>query len=110
RPPTSSSSGRHGRPEETLMWKRVLLWNLPALALSLATLAVVLTMQHPRADQTGKLFLASVLLSVLLAVNAVAFLVFLRHRIAGLILTLLTGVSVFLLVEWFLRLQSAHLR
>jgi len=97
------------------MWKRVWLWNLPVLMLSLITLAVFLSMQHPRTEQisifhfqTGKLFFASVLLSVLLAYNAVAFLVFLRQRTAGLILTLLTGVSVFFLVEWYLKLQKLH--
>ncbi len=97
------------------MWKRVWLWNLPALTLSLITLTVFLSIQHPRTEQisffhfhTSKLFFASVLLSVLLAFNAVALLVFLRQRIVGLILTLLTGVSVFFLIEWFLKLQAAH--
>jgi hypothetical protein len=96
-------------------WKRVLAWNLPLLALSLATLAAFLSIRYPRTDQVSflhfqasRLFLASVLLSIVLAFNAVGFLVFLQQRIVGLILTLLTGASVFLLVEWFLKLQSAH--
>ncbi|HYS55250.1 MAG TPA: hypothetical protein VER58_15945 [Thermoanaerobaculia bacterium] len=89
------------------MWKRVWLWNLPALTLSLVALTLFLSIQHPRTEQS-KLFFASALLSILLAFNAVALLVFLRQRFVGLILTLLTGVSVFLLVEWFLKLQRVH--
>jgi hypothetical protein len=101
--------------EKNLRWKRVFVWNLPALALSVVALAAFLSIRSPRTDQVSffhfqesKLFFASVLLSLLLAFNAVGFLVFLRQRIVGLILALLTGVSVFFLAEWFLKLQGAH--
>ena len=96
-----------------LRWRRLCLWNLPVLTLALVTLAVDLSIRNPRTDQisffhyeTTKLFLASVLLTILLALNAVGVLVFLRQRIVGMILALFTGVSVFFLVEWFLKLQG----
>jgi hypothetical protein len=101
--------------EEGSRWKRLFLWNLPVLLLGAVTLTAFLSIQSPRTDQISlfqlrlsKLFVASLLLTVLLAFNAVGLLLFLRQRIAGLVLTLFTGASVFFLVEWFLKLQGAH--
>ena len=89
-------------------------WNLLSLILALSTLAVFLSVKHPLTDQiplfgfgANRLFFADTLLSILLALNAVRFLVFLRQRTVGLILTIATGLSVFFLVEWFLKLQRA---
>jgi hypothetical protein len=94
---------------------KVALWNSVLLTLSLLTLAAFVSIRHPRTDEisffwfhVNKLFFASTLLSILLAFNAVRFLVVLRQRTVGLILALVTGVSVFFLVEWFLKLQTAH--
>lgn len=93
---------------------RVSFWNLLSLTVALVTLAVFLSVKHPLTDQmplfgfrANRLFVANTLLSVLLALNAIRFLVFLRQRTVGLILTIATGLSVYFLVEWFLKLQRA---
>ncbi len=79
--------------------RKTVLWNLALLLLSLVVLVLLADRQ--------RLFLANLFLAGILAFNAARFLVVLRLRTVGYILILLTGLDVFLVLLWFLKISSA---
>lgn len=79
---------------------RALVWSVPTIVLSLAAIAFAAI---PAAGH-NRLFIADVLLTLVLALNAVRYLVLRQTRI-GIVMTILTGVSVFFVAEWFIKLR-----
>jgi hypothetical protein len=83
--------------ERAPSWRRTVLWNLLLVAFSLATVALV---------AQNRLFAANLLLAGILAFNAVRFLIVLRVPVVAYILILLTGLDVFFLARWFLKMGT----
>jgi hypothetical protein len=86
-------------------------WNYLVMAVSLAALGLLVSLRHPRTDQlvlyhwhVNRLFLGCALLTVVLALNAVGYLVIRRRPFTGIVLSVMTGITVFFLVEWSLRM------
>jgi len=87
-------------------------WNYPVMAVALAVLGLLSSLRHPRTDQmvlyhwhVNRLFVACALLTIVLAINAIVYLVVRRQRFIGILLSVMTGITAFFLGEWSLKMN-----